>query len=350
METEEKYIGCILGCAVGDAVGAPVEAKGTEHCQKYVTAHVKPKSFDHISRKSRSQKRYPFGQVTDDTQLTKELMESIVQCGKFNPHDFAHRVGEAFKENRVIGYGKSTRKAASRILKGQNWQEAGTPAPAAGNGSAMRAAPIGLLFWKKEQTDDLYLAATLQGICTHDNPLCSAGAIAIATSVSLAIRGEDPTKEVWWKHLAETVALADIEFGLDILHIWKARDWTSAQMLKALRTYNVDLPGTRVWDGISPYVRPSVLWALFSFLKSPDDFWKTIQTSIWCGGDVDSTAAMAGAISGAYNGADAIPKQVVEKVHDRDLWSASDLILISKKLHEMVHVRDPLHKSLPEEV
>jgi hypothetical protein len=55
---------------------------------------------------------------------------------------------------------------------------------------------------------------------------------------------------------------------------------------------------TDFWNGISPFVTSSVLWSLYSFLRSPDDYWEAICTAIAVGGDVDTTAAMTGAIAG----------------------------------------------------
>src|SRR5206468_624743 len=48
------------------------------------------------------------------------------------------------------------------------------------------------------------------------------------------------------------------------------------------------------WSGITPFVVSSVLWSLYAFLRTPDDFWETMRTAIAVGGDVDTTAAMAG--------------------------------------------------------
>ena len=48
------------------------------------------------------------------------------------------------RDGRIVGRGQSTTKAATRLAMGVPWQEAGTPPPTAGNGSAMRAAPVGL--------------------------------------------------------------------------------------------------------------------------------------------------------------------------------------------------------------
>ncbi len=77
-------------------------------------------------------------------------------------------------------------------------------------------------------------------------------------------------------------------------------------------------------EGISLFVTSSVLWALYSFLRSPDDYWETILTAIAVGGDVDATAAMAGAIAGARLGPAAIPTQLTPHIHDRGTWKASD--------------------------
>jgi len=45
------------------------------------------------------------------------------------------------------------------------------------------------------------------------------------------------------------------------------------------------------------------------------------QVTISLGGDTDTTASMAGAISGAYLGIDAIPSDWIEQVENRDYIS-----------------------------
>ncbi|MDP7571364.1 MAG: ADP-ribosylglycohydrolase family protein, partial [Myxococcota bacterium] len=63
---------------------------------------------------------------------------------------------------------------------------------------------------------------------------------------------------------------------------------------------------------IRPWVVTSVAWSLYSFLKTPWDFEETIYTAICCGGDVDTTAAMTGAIGGVYHGDHGIDSGRVE--------------------------------------
>jgi len=113
------------------------------------------------------------------------LARSIVERRRFDPADYAARVAALFTEERIVGRGRATERAAYRIASGVPWDEAGTPAPAAGNGSAMRAAPVGLFFW--DDPEALIAAAHDQGRITHQDLRCSAGAIAIAGATAIVV-------------------------------------------------------------------------------------------------------------------------------------------------------------------
>ena len=47
--------------------------------------------------------RYAFGQYSDDSQLARELVVSIVDRGKFDAVDYASRIAALFRENRIVG-------------------------------------------------------------------------------------------------------------------------------------------------------------------------------------------------------------------------------------------------------
>jgi ADP-ribosylglycohydrolase len=79
------------------------------------------------------------------------------------------------------------------------------------------------------------------------------------------------------------------------------------------------------WRGISPFVIPSVLWALYAFLRAPGDWEGCVHTAIVVGGDVDTTAAMAGAMVGARIGAAALPQADLDRLEDRGRWRRDDL-------------------------
>jgi poly(ADP-ribose) glycohydrolase ARH3 len=55
----------------------------------------------------------------------------------------------------------------------------------------------------------------------------------------------------------------------------------------------------------------SVPTAIASFALTPESFESTVANVIFLGGDVDTMAAMAGALSGAFLGADHLPVRLV---------------------------------------
>ena len=89
------------------------------------------------------------------------------------------------------------------------------------------------------------------------------------------------------------------------------------------------------WEGISPFVTPSVLWSLYAFLRSPTDYWEAICTAIAVGGDVDTTAAMTGAIAGAAVGLEGLPPEIARQVHDRGQWGYEELQVLAQDLHAL---------------
>jgi ADP-ribosylglycohydrolase len=137
----DQFSGCIIGQCLGDALGFAVKGFSPPACRRYVEDYLKTGKAGEFGRFP-----FPFGQYSDDSQLARELLQSYVTCKKFDPYDYAERIKCIFIERRVVGFGYSTRQAALRLAEGIPWEESGTPAPSAGSGSAMRAAPIGLFF------------------------------------------------------------------------------------------------------------------------------------------------------------------------------------------------------------
>ena len=60
----------------------------------------------------------------------------------------------------------------------------------------------------------------------------------------------------------------------------------------------------------------SVPMALYCFLRHPDDYARVIHEAVFTGGDTDTVACMAGAISGAFLGASAIPTRWLVAVRE----------------------------------
>jgi ADP-ribosylglycohydrolase len=319
--TGERLTASILGQALGDALGFVVEAEPPNVAQEYV---------DHWLRAGRAGERshsqYPFGQYTDDTQLARELLRSFEQAGGWDPAVFAARVAELFGARGEVGAGRGTRTAALRLLEGVPWQESGTPAPYAGNGAAMRAGPLGLLL---PDTSAMCRAAVEQARITHLDPRCAAGSAVIARAVALASAGQRFQAREFIEELATCAALVD---GSVAAAVRGLTAWVNLPPLEAARHVHasgLDPAHSHRWQGISAFVTPSVLWSLYAFLRSPDDYWETICTAITVGGDTDTMAAMAGAISGARVGVDALPSILLHRINDRGEWRAPALATLA---------------------
>ena len=60
---------------------------------------------------------FAFGQYSDDTQLARELLQSVAAAGRFDPALYALRIAGIFQERRIVGRGRAT-EAAVRHLAG----------------------------------------------------------------------------------------------------------------------------------------------------------------------------------------------------------------------------------------
>jgi ADP-ribosylglycohydrolase len=314
----DALTGCLLGQALGDALGFVVEARPLEVARAYVRDYLQAGRAGELAHPE-----FPFGQYSDDTQLARELLLSFAAAGGWSPETFAFRVGALFGEGRDVGAGTGTRAAAMRLLSGTPWNRSGTPAPYAGNGSAMRAAPLGLLFG-----DDSVLmaqAAVEQSLVTHRDPRCAAGALAVASAVSLAARGERLEPPEFLAMVAGHAATVEPSVADAIRGL---RGWAGLGPEAAARRLHVeglDPMYADEWRGISAFVTPSVVWSLYAFLRTPDDYWTTVCTAIEAGGDTDTMAAIAGAISGARLGPAGLPARLVARVNDRGDWGSEAL-------------------------
>lgn len=332
--TVSQYIGSLMGQALGDALGFVVEGYPPSVCYDYV-ATLRDGKAGEVGRGN-----FPFGQYTDDTQLARELLHSMTLRHKFDPEDYARRIANLFTSNRIVGKGRATEEAAERLIKGVSWQQSGTLAPSAGNGSAMRAGVVGLMYYDKPQ--ELVMVAQDQGRITHQDPRCSAGAVAIAGAVALALQqgGEARSPvpvEAFCRQLAEWVAPLHEGFAESLHRLPAWVQLTPEEAAEPISREGLEPGYMDFWQGISPFVVGSVLWSLYSYLRSPDDYFQTICTAIQPGGDVDTTAAMAGAISGARVGVEGLPQALIRKVNDQGTWDYDSLKAIAWQAHALKH-------------
>jgi len=319
VDIESRYAGAVVGQALGDAAGFPVEGSSPAVCVDYVDTVLRSASAGALGRAG-----FPFGQYTDDTQLMRELLQGAVASGGYDPVAYGRRIAAIFTEGRIVGYGRATRDAAMRLAAGVPWSEAGAAPPAAGNGSAMRAAAVGLL--APRDPARLVAIAREQSAITHRDPRCAAGSVAIAAAVARGLRGEPAEPLGFCAELATLVEHDDALLADWIRRLPSLGSASDAAAAEAIGRLGAAPEVGDVWHGISPFVTPSVLWSLRCFLRYPDDYWGAVCAAIAGGGDADTTAAMTGAIAGAHLGLEALPGDLARRVNDQETWGYDELV------------------------
>ena len=189
----------------------------------------------------------------------------------------------------------------------QDWRQVNRavfPDGSHGNGAAMRAPVIGLYY--ANRLDELDAAARKSAEITHAHPLAIEGALLVATATRAALAG------VVGADLLDAAAAAcgHAEFRSRLL---AARSWLSDTNPPEPR----EVAGTL---GNGMCATESCVTAVYIGARHLDlSFEELLQFAIGCKGDVDTISAMAGAIWGAANGADALPKSPLLNLEQADL-------------------------------
>lgn len=290
----DKYEGCIVGLAVGDALGFPTEFMGLKEIRaRWGDAGVT--DFETCGR-------HRAGAYSDDTQMSLAVARALLTAGDRPLEGLMAEMGTEFvtwaespDNNRAPG---GTCMRACRLLaSGAAWREAGRN-DSKGCGTAMRSAPVGLYFhgdWPR-----LVEVASASSLITHGHPCATAGSVATAGLVSMALDGMEPADMV--DSLCDLVAAISEEFVAAIRQVPGLLAHPPDEALREL--------------GHGRVAEEAVADALYCFLRTPDDFAATVLAGANSDGDSDSIACIAGAISGAYNGANAIPMHWREQVEN----------------------------------
>ena len=303
-------MGALIGCAVGDALGAPIEGKSREEIASLedITDRYRPL----LRRRAENPSHYPLGQYTDDTQLTVAIARSLVARGAVDGAEIAREFASLWRSGEIVGAGPVADRAVRRLIEGVRWQDAAVPDDLPLNGAAMRIAPVAL--WNCDRLDRLADDVATASVVTHRHAVSIDAAMAVATAVALAVTSSAIKTSMFLDAVASSVRSRNRSFAG---HIQGLDNWLLSPPQTALEAIaeTGHRPGARGF-GIPALAEPTVLASLYAFLRSPDDYVATITFALRIGGDVDTIAAIAGAMSGAHNGVDAIPEHLATGVKD----------------------------------
>lgn len=275
--TEDQILGCIIGGAIGDALGGPYEGQAGQVTVDDSRPWV----------------------LSDDTQLTLATCEAITDPAVVSPEAVANRFAEWYKAGRVTGMGASTLKALSELAAGAHWALAGrTGEMAAGNGAAMRIAPLAFCLDPEVETDR-HLIRYISRI-THKNEEACIGALAMVMAIrAAAAAGSSRTA-------------SDLALLARQLPDSRVRD-----RLIELSAYDPHTGPSELANrfGCSGYVAESVPLAIFCAQRVEHVPFKHLLTGVVsAGGDTDTIASMTGQIAGTRLGLSSLPQVWIARV------------------------------------
>jgi poly(ADP-ribose) glycohydrolase ARH3 len=228
------------------------------------------------------------------------LAEAIIESGDIIPQNLGDQFRKNFEQEPWRGYASGPPTVFSLVRReGISYKQAAQSLfnrqGSLGNGGAMRIAPVGLFYYDDK---DLYEKAVLSAEVTHAHPVGIDGAAVQAKAVAEAVK-LDSEKKFSPEHFIHEL----IEFSkTDVIR-------SKMKHIRELIRKNV-LPGEAAASlGRSVAVHESMPFAIFSFLRYPDNFKEALYCSILNGGDRDTLGAMTGSLSGAYLGITDIPSE-----------------------------------------
>lgn len=334
MSASDMKRGVLLGTAVGDCLGAAVEGMPRWEIEKKfgrVTEILDP--FEVWTR--RPQRGRLRGLHTDDTQQTwivwgalgasalvdvARIAKTFVRFAEPRP-DLPHGIHR--------GTGRFFREAVGLLRKGTPPLEAGRPS--AGNGAAMRIAPVGVYF--SGSLERIVTASLQVSLITHHDPRGLEAAAALAALIG-ALTGNSPPSgagaclmaAIDGARVAEELLAAGKPIALPSAAL--ATSGAFRRVLTAMRVRLAEDPATmlaeigklasaeetgrRVRGGTDGFAPASVTSSICIALTAPS-FREAVEIVVNAGEDTDTCGAMTGAIAGARFGAGAIP----------DTWLAS---------------------------
>ncbi len=304
---QNKVRGTLIGGAVGDALGRAVESinPGNYWIEKYEKWH--------------GWKSGVIGTITDDTQMTMWLTESIIENKGLNPEHLAIK----FTTQRIRGIGIATKEFVANFTdKKLPWYNSGVNS--AGNGVAMRSSPIGIFY--RNNYEELKLAAGIQAVITHNDPMAISSGIVVSLAIALLLRkNSDSLSDLNNKIEFCQILSSSIE-GIESKNEYKTRNTNITTNIFQRIKYEIpDLLKNGIhpkevneifWSGA--YVLESLPFAIYCFLYTPCDFKTTLLNSVNLIRDSDTVSSIACSLSGALNSLDSIESYYTENLEYYD--------------------------------
>ncbi|GAB6086533.1 ADP-ribosylglycohydrolase family protein [Alkaliphilus crotonatoxidans] len=316
IEYREKIRGTMVSIAIGDAFGSYLDINHQ-------------REIENINNFLRGEKRSVSLSITSNTELSIKFAESLIINQGFHPEDLANRLvrispvtmGNTLREFRMNYHERRV-----------EWYKSGVES--AGNGAAKRCAPGALINYG--DFNGLKLLAGMQAAITHMDQMAIASSILHSTAIALLVNCAPFSLREQDELIAFVESLAKSIKGIET-KVYRTRK--NNEIANLYTRINRDLKEAlienwtiekvqREW-GNGDYVLESIPFALYVFLKNPNDYERVLKDCLLSKGS-DSTASIALTLAGAYLGFPHIPKGYVNKISN-----VEELLALSDRLFEL---------------
>jgi ADP-ribosylglycohydrolase len=277
-------IGSILGTAVGDAIGLPYENLSPQRALRLLGPPDRHRLF--LGR----------GMVSDDCEHACMTASALARSGG-EPNLFAAELARQLRWWILAlpaGTGLATARAAFRLWLGIRPDRSGVRS--AGNGPAMRTTILGATVEDPARLRELVVASSP---LTHTDARAFEGALIVALASRLATQEGNITPSRFRSTLQKWCVPSDLRFA-EFLEAAFASVEAGEPIERFAARHGME-------RGVSGFIVQTVPIAVHAWLSSPADLRAPVRACIRCGGDTDTTAAIAGGIVGAGVGPKGIP-------------------------------------------
>jgi len=321
-ELKTALQGSLLGLMAGDALGLPFEGMRPGRIEKILQGPMR--HYFLVGK----------GMVSDDTEHALITASALIRSWN-DPQAYSRNLAWRLRWwflRLPAGIGLATGRSIIKLWCGFPASHSGVFS--AGNGPAMRAPVIGVVF--ADQPRQLKEYVKLTTVITHTDPKAYLGSLAIAQAAAMAATSHDVTADDYLQTLRELFADEDDPVKTEFMNMLgevQAAINSGNTIEELIRNLGLE-------KGVSGYIYHTVPVVLFIWLRFQHDFARAIETVIKLGGDTDTTAAILGGIVGARAGREGIPQPWLENIIEWPL-SVRYVEKVSAILARVIHDQQP---------
>ncbi|KAK7109562.1 ADP-ribosylhydrolase ARH3-like [Littorina saxatilis] len=360
--------GSLVAAVAGDCIGCLFECSGNVSMEEVLDAvqKIEQKAAKDKDETEGDRHELPF---TDDTAMARSIAASLIEYKDINVPDIAARFAKEFEQEPARGYGAGV-VTVLYALADPDLKDVFQPARkqfngsgSYGNGGGMRIAPLGL-FCHNQSLEELKEKTLSITRLTHTHPYAEVGALLESFAVQLALsldnskpldtnnfldvllqRLQPTEEEIYEKHTERNRKEKDGGDKPEDKGIAGLPYCDKLELIRDLLKRDVDTDEVEEKLGTDVAALESIPTAVYCFLKGagrsiPEieergPVEQTIIYAISLGGDTDTIATMAAAISGAFYGLESVPQAWQESCE-----GVRDALLFGEKFTEIISARE----------